>query len=1342
MPIRPVRRGRRASASARHRRDLTARRLAVLGAALLLGITGLSYSIVPGARAGDPTSTESVIAARWDAVSSPLKSGQVAGGTLFVNLNNVDMGAGGTVDDVTVDLDIGPDANGVYAAEFDPSNLPDLCRTAGVAPTSSVSADGHTLVCDLGTMAKGTAKRIPFAVLATGLKGDQIVLDAHSELTGQDVALAPIPLVSAPGIDVVFDSGTSQSITNDKDTVFDLPFALALPAGSEPLSGPVSFDVRVGDSTITNAATSVRLASPPGGSGHIDATNEQSASMPAPATVINTTRGMTTSVVSEGGGVFRVTLTPPPSQPTWGAPSWSAPSTSSNGTPLAADEQFFAGGAIWFALDDDLQDRAGDANAVGSFTMSVPTASVSATAVASGPFTGEPSGDTTNNATDVVVVAPGTQSDVWARNADSRWDAAFERDFFTNAAAKQGTPWDATPFAVPGDTLLASSNSSFYEGLSAADIEAADDATNAQLCTLLDGPVSFDGKVALAVANGAEADSDYLPTSAISFQYSTDPLGATGAHDENNCGELAWHAASLAGGDGTTYGTISGVASSAITAVKVSVDMTKLGRPMDGRLSLLAEAVVSPTAKAPIDVWSIGAARNTGGGWRTPSALTGVITPTPGSQYASTDSDHDVVHILSFLPIVSKRVDDVSPSKGDVLTYTLQPALSVPLAATGATAQMDVVDTLPPGLAYIPGSASVAPTAVTTTSGGQTSLRWTFPHEPLDQVETITYQASVTGGAGSYTNRAVATSPEVTVPATYTKNQDAVTVKVAGDGTTVLTKTAGADRFALGGQDTWNLTLTSNDDIGSEVFDLIDVLPYDGDGRGSDFHGRQSIDDVAVPPGDVVLYSTVDPRTVATDGSGLSMMYDPASAFNSTDPEGWGHLAQVNTENWSSTKPSDPTTITAIRVIGEGSSADPALPAGATLPFTLTWHAVGARNGDRYDNYAWDRATQTQLETIRGAAASTIVLPTTLQVDKLTDTTTVDPGDTVTFTLTAKNSGANWADDVHVDEHPGYGFDPSSVKVVGAPSAGSFDPATLVWDVGDMAPGALETLRLSFTVTSDFDRRRAADNAVTIHSPENPVPRGDCVPNIGVDADTDQQDCVSLPGYDAPVAIEKHHTAIARDPDGTYTVTWQVQVEGRGPNAPHDVVVTDAYPPGTDTSRVALITVTPPADYAPLAGASPGAGTFDRATGTWTVGDMAVGRIATLVFTTVESAAALTAPAGVTNSVVVDSTEQPYGGGTQPNRTLAEDTDGYDRDTVRVPGHHHVPPGHHHTPRGHHHTPPGHHQVPPGIDVVTGRPTPEDHRALIASVTGAGAAGAVFLAGGAFLVHRRRRRVR
>ncbi|MFF5854450.1 isopeptide-forming domain-containing fimbrial protein [Streptomyces sp. NPDC012751] len=167
------------------------------------------------------------------------------------------------------------------------------------------------------------------------------------------------------------------------------------------------------------------------------------------------------------------------------------------------------------------------------------------------------------------------------------------------------------------------------------------------------------------------------------------------------------------------------------------------------------------------------------------------------------------------------------------------------------------------------------------------------------------------------------------------------------------------------------------------------------------------------------------------------------------------------------------------------------LPSTETLPAgtTVEYRVVIERSGGgklisntvtaSYENRLGDTpepltaTSDEQVTEVRPAADLTVV--------KAADATTVTVGQTVTYRVTVRNTGPNDATGVVVDDQV-----PDGLTFLSADStSGSYDPATGLWSVGDLADGATTTLVLR---AKALQAGRIGNTATVTANEKDPAP--------------------------------------------------------------------------------------------------------------------------------------------------------------------------------------------------------------------------------------------------------------
>jgi uncharacterized repeat protein (TIGR01451 family)/fimbrial isopeptide formation D2 family protein len=397
-------------------------------------------------------------------------------------------------------------------------------------------------------------------------------------------------------------------------------------------------------------------------------------------------------------------------------------------------------------------------------------------------------------------------------------------------------------------------------------------------------------------------------------------------------------------GDPNTFNCGTGAWSSAVPADPTSVTAVRWRYPHSAVAAVNARGFYFqvPTrvqANAPIgqDIWEFGSyLRN--GTWVTPADAPPGITPTPGERYPYTNGRRDVLWVVLANPTIRKASAQNTVTPGVPAGFTLQYAATGTGTVPATVDDYVIRDVLPVGMTYVVGSASPEP--VVTTSGGRQVLTWTLDDVPTNAWQSLTYEAVADEStpAGTALTNTVTSSlaGETSAPA-------AATVTTTTNGYTVISKTADTPYIpnldgSGDGEGTWTVTLRSFDPLPQSFTDTIDILPFEGDARGTDFEGDYSLAEVVAVPGAQVYYTTADPATLSDD---------PADRMNGAPNNPVG-----NTVGWT---PIFTPNATAVRVIG------PRLDPGATQQFQVRIATDGADPRDLYVNRAQARTSHTEL---------------------------------------------------------------------------------------------------------------------------------------------------------------------------------------------------------------------------------------------------------------------------------------------------------------------------------------------------------------------------------------------
>jgi uncharacterized repeat protein (TIGR01451 family) len=201
------------------------------------------------------------------------------------------------------------------------------------------------------------------------------------------------------------------------------------------------------------------------------------------------------------------------------------------------------------------------------------------------------------------------------------------------------------------------------------------------------------------------------------------------------------------------------------------------------------------------------------------------------------------------------------------------------------------------------------------------------------------------------------------------------------------------------------------------------------------------------------------------------------------------------------------------------------------------------------------------------ASSVSIPINADIQLTKSVDKPLPNVGDTVTFTVSAKNAGPSDAPGVQVTDLLPAGL----TYVSSVPSQGTYTSGTGLWNIGTITNGATATLTLKAKVTVSTPVTNTA--SVTASGLTDPVPANNTASAL-------------LTPQIADMSVTK--AVDNASPNVGDTVTFTVTTCNNGPNAATNVLVNDLLPAGLS-----------------FVSAVPTQGAYNAVTGLWTVGSVA-----------------------------------------------------------------------------------------------------------------------------------------
>ncbi len=595
---------------------------------------------------------------------------------------------------------------------------------------------------------------------------------------------------------------------------------------------------------------------------------------------------------------------------------------------------------------------------------------------------------------------------------------------------------------------------------------------------------------------------------------------------------------------------------------------------------------------------------------------------------------------------IKKTTNNVQPGVGDTVTYTV----SLFNLGTSDATNVEVTDTLPANVSFV----SATPSAGTF---NPTTGIWAIPTVPTTNgvANPITMTIVVTAtSTGRSFNTVTITGSDVWDP--NDRNNTAKTPTDPQEADLVVSKTVDDATPNVGDNVTFTVTVDNLGPSSAANVAVNDLLPA----------GLQYVSHVAstgnyVPGTGVWTVGTVPASTTNTltvvatvlaPASGPALPVTNTATATSTTPDPnpenntddktvtplQADLAVIKVVDDPNPNVGDTITFT-IEVDNFGPDAATQVVVNDQLPAGLTFVSASPSTGT-YAGGVWTvgtvaaggSATLTVTATVDAPASPGIPQPVTntatvsgreydpdpsnntdsvtetpqyadLAVTKVVSDATPNVGDTITFTITLSNLGADTATNVTVLDQL-----PAGLQFVSATTnEGTYDPGTGIWTVGTVDTLFARTLQIDALVLAPGSGvPQPATNTASVNTSDQYDPD----PTNNTDSVTE------TPQY-ADLAVEK----IVSNPNPNVggQVTFTVTLRNLGIDEATGVTIADPLPAGLT-----------------FVSASPVAGTsYSPATGIWQVGTIPAGGTKTLAIV-----AAVPGPGSFTNVAAVSTTDQ------------------------------------------------------------------------------------------------------
>lgn len=215
---------------------------------------------------------------------------------------------------------------------------------------------------------------------------------------------------------------------------------------------------------------------------------------------------------------------------------------------------------------------------------------------------------------------------------------------------------------------------------------------------------------------------------------------------------------------------------------------------------------------------------------------------------------------IAIAPADGKSYYDVDNGERTT-TFKLTPFLKVTSANSSTTdsEQYDnvyITTTLPKDLHYNVGTASKEPDSVKENTDGTTTIKWTLKNQKVGgAIDPITFDCKI-GAAG--TKNDVENNQQIQAQAKISSDQDKrkcttdygnlskTTINIIKLATSSIAKAVDKELNEVGAPFKFTLNMGNTSEIDVKQARLYDVMPFNGDERGSNYHGKYRITSVTL----------------------------------------------------------------------------------------------------------------------------------------------------------------------------------------------------------------------------------------------------------------------------------------------------------------------------------------------------------------------------------------------------------------------------------------------------------------------------------------------------------------
>ena len=231
-------------------------------------------------------------------------------------------------------------------------------------------------------------------------------------------------------------------------------------------------------------------------------------------------------------------------------------------------------------------------------------------------------------------------------------------------------------------------------------------------------------------------------------------------------------------------------------------------------------------------------------------------THSGGPQYGQTVLIVGAQQGISQKPIDVNENEKINYDLGrneNIVTYKITPTLTSygNIQSNIKDVAITITDTLPNGLTYVPNSSNYGEPKLTKNVDGTTTLVWQITGCNVDEkIEDLVFKASIyeeTPNGTQYENKAVISAEQDKIGNTsITKRTSTSTIQVINLSSHRLYKTVETPVIEKNGEIHYTVSYKNNTDEAIKDFQMLDILPYNGDSRGTNYTGEYTLDRLVV----------------------------------------------------------------------------------------------------------------------------------------------------------------------------------------------------------------------------------------------------------------------------------------------------------------------------------------------------------------------------------------------------------------------------------------------------------------------------------------------------------------